>query len=319
MNELGQQSKPFFFLLDYDGNEGFCLPLDELDERSGLMFSTEDYHFPQELPLAQGEKPFINNINIESFARYKKRFDLVHNGIEQGNSFLLNLSLRTEIGLSTSIAQVFPYCQAPYKLYFPHRFLSFSPECFVRIKGQEIATFPMKGTIDADIENAQELLLSDYKEGCEHCTIVDLMRNDLNQVATDVAVKRFKFLSLIQTLKGNIYQMSSEVVGKLPDDWRGHIGSIFEQLLPAGSISGAPKQKTCQLIREAEDECGRGFYTGVWGVFDGSNLDSAVLIRFIEQDEDGKLYYHSGGGITINSSAEEEYAECLKKIYLPLT
>ncbi len=318
MNELGQQSKPFFFLLDYDGEEGLCLPLDELQPSSGLMFSTDNYHFPTTLPKVIGEPPFIASVNAENFTTYEQRFKLVHKAIHNGDSFLLNLSLRTPITLSTSLQQLFPHCQAPYKLYFPHRFLSFSPECFVRIKGNTIATYPMKGTIDAKQENAQEKLLTDYKEACEHCTIVDLMRNDLNRVAENIQVKRFKFLLLIQTLKGSIYQMSSEVEGKLPRDWRNNIGDIFRALLPAGSISGAPKLRTCEVIREAEGKLGRGFYTGVWGVFDGESLDSAVLIRFIEQDETGNYYYRSGGGITINSQAEEEYAECLKKIYLPI-
>ncbi len=318
MNELGRMSKPFFFLLDYEGQEGLCLALDELDASSGLMFSTEHYHFPATLPKALGKKPFISSIKAEDFSTYEQRFKLVHKAINNGDSFLLNLSLRTPITLSTSLEQLFPHCEAPYKLHFPHRFLSFSPECFVRIQGDKISTYPMKGTIDAEEENAKEKLLTDYKESCEHCTIVDLMRNDLNRVAEDIHVKRFKFLSLIQTLKGSIYQMSSEVEGKLPKDWRSNIGDIFGTLLPAGSISGAPKLKTCEVIRQAEGNLERGFYTGVWGVFDGKNLDSAVLIRFIEQDEAGNHYYRSGGGITINSQAEEEYAECLKKIYLPI-
>ncbi len=318
MNELGQKSKPFFFVLDYEGQEGLCLALDELDAKSDLMFETEHYHFPKEMPKPQGTKPCITDYKAEDFSTYQQRFELVHKAIHNGDSFLLNLSLRTPISLSTSLEQLYPHCLAPYKLYLPHRFLSFSPECFVRIQGQEIATYPMKGTIDAREPNAQERLLTEYKETCEHYTIVDLMRNDLNRVAKEVRVKRFKFLSLIETLKGSIWQMSSEVVGKLDDDWVAHIGDIFKELLPAGSISGAPKVKTCSVIKEAEGNVARGFYTGVWGIFDGKSLDSAVLIRFIEEDEAGKYYYRSGGGITINSRAEEEYEECLKKIYLPI-
>ncbi len=319
MNRLGQASEPFFFVLDYDGQEGLCLPLEELDEASGLMFATEHFSFPSKQPQSTGKKPFIHSIESEDFSIYKKRFNLVNKAIRNGDSFLLNLSIRTPIHLSTNLSEAYAHCLAPYKLYLPHRLLSFSPECFIKIRGTEISTYPMKGTISADEPCAKERLLSDYKEGCEHCTIVDLMRNDLNRVAEKIEVRRFKFLSLVPTLKGNIYQMSSEVVGQLGENWQNSIGDIFRKLLPAGSISGAPKLKTCEVIRQAEGNTPRAFYTGVWGVFDGKHLDSAVLIRFIEEDEEGKLFYRSGGGITINSKPEEEYEECLKKIYLPLS
>ena len=86
-------------------------------------------------------------------------------------------------------------------------------------------------------------------------------------------------------------------------------------MLPAGSISGAPKTKTVSIIKEAENY-ERGFYTGVFGVFDGANIDSAVAIRFIEQ-KNGEFWYKSGGGITHQSNVKEEYIELLKKIYVP--
>ncbi len=317
MNKLGQASKPFFFVLDYEGKEGLCIALEDLDEASGLIFSSDLYSFPKQQPKASEVKPSILSIDAEGFSVYKQRFDHVQSAIHNGDSFLLNLSIKTAVSLSTSLADVYPHCIAPYKLYLPHRFLSFSPECFIQIEDKELRTYPMKGTISAEEPLAKERLLSDYKEGCEHATIVDLMRNDLNRVATKVEVRRFKFLSLIHTLKGDIYQMSSEVVGQLEEDWQANIGNIFRHLLPAGSISGAPKLKTCEHISVAEGE-DRGFYTGLWGVFDGRKLDSSVLIRFIEEDKAGKLYYRSGGGITINSNAKDEYKECLQKIYLPV-
>jgi para-aminobenzoate synthetase component 1 len=91
----------------------------------------------------------------------------------------------------------------------------------------------------------------------------------------------------------------------------------MQTLLPAGSISGAPKKRTLEIIREAEGEP-RGYYTGVFGIFDGQNLDSAVMIRFIEQSEKG-LLYRSGGGITNLSQPEAEYQEMLDKVYLQVT
>ena len=173
----------------------------------------------------------------------------------------------------------------------------------------------MKGTIDASLPDAEQRLLDDYKETCEHYTIVDLMRNDLNSVAEKIGVSRFRYVDRIRTQSGEILQTSSEVRGTLPDDWRCRIGDIFRALLPAGSISGAPKPSTVSLIRKAEQR-DRGFYTGVCGYFDGRNLDSGVMIRFIEQDG-GRFFFHSGGGVTINSRCEDEYQEVLEKVYLP--
>ena len=88
-------------------------------------------------------------------------------------------------------------------------------------------------------------------------------------------------------------------------------------MLPAGSITGAPKQKTVKIIRETEGY-DRGYYTGVFGIFDGRDLDSCVLIRFIENIE-GQLVYKSGGGITFQSDPWKEYNEMIKKVYVPVT
>nr|MCU0397530.1 chorismate-binding protein [Cyclobacteriaceae bacterium] len=95
-----------------------------------------------------------------------------------------------------------------------------------------------------------------------------------------------------------------------------HLGDIMVSLLPAGSICGAPKPKTIEIIQQAEEE-ERGYYTGVIGYFDGTNLDSGVMIRFIE-NVDGQYYYRSGGGITTQSKMEAEYQETIHKIYVPV-
>ena len=110
--------------------------------------------------------------------------------------------------------------------------------------------------------------------------------------------------------------MSSEISGKLKPEFQNKIGSILQTLLPAGSILGAPKQKTLEIILNSETYK-RGFYTGVCGYFDGTNLDSCVMIRFIENKE-GKLYFKSGGGITHLSKLNDEYQEMKNKIYVPV-
>ena len=130
-------------------------------------------------------------------------------------------------------------------------------------------------------------------------------------------VKRFRYIDRIDTPQHSILQVSSEIQGILPDNWRSRIGEIICDMLPAGSVSGAPKQATLHLIERAEGTP-RGFYCGVFGYFDGQNLDSAVLIRYIEKEGD-KFFFRSGGGITVNSDRRSEYNEVIEKIYLPTT
>ncbi len=174
----------------------------------------------------------------------------------------------------------------------------------------------MKGTIDAAIPNATETLLLDPKELAEHVTIVDLMRNDLSQVATRVAVTRFRYVEELKTNRKNLLQVSSEIMGELSPDYFSQLGTLLATLLPAGSVSGAPKTKTLAIIRDAEQEK-RGYYTGVFGYFDGVMMESAVMIRFIE-NQGGRLFYRSGGGITTQSEVGNEYREANDKIYVPI-
>ena len=210
-------------------------------------------------------------------------------------------------------------------------FVCFSPETFVRIKGGRIYSYPMKGTLDASLPNAEKQLMEDRKEAAEHATIVDLIRNDLSRVAEDVRVDKYRYIDVLHTNKGNILQTSSEISGRLPEDYPHHLGEILDAQLPAGSITGAPKDKTMQIIQEAEGY-DRGFYTGIMGIYDQGELNSAVMIRFIEEEEvfpsktenrmnyeaSRKLYFKAGGGITSKSDCRKEYEEVIQKIYLPI-
>jgi para-aminobenzoate synthetase component 1 len=174
----------------------------------------------------------------------------------------------------------------------------------------------MKGTIDASLPDAESKLLADPKEAAEHTTIVDLIRNDLSKVADNVIVNRFRYVDRIHTNAKDLFQVSSEISGRLPRDFPENIGNILNALLPAGSVSGAPKKRTLEIIREAEREP-RGYYSGVFGTFDGQTMESAVMIRFIEQTCTG-LQYRSGGGITHLSNPVAEYMEMLDKVYLQI-
>ena len=181
----------------------------------------------------------------------------------------------------------------------------------------------MKGTINASVPNAKEQILNNQKEHFEHTTIVDLIRNDLSKICHKVWVERFRYFDSIRKTDGEILlQVSSEVKGQLATDWASNIGNLIFELLPAGSITGAPKTKTTEIIQEAEQDLHkdgkRNFYTGIFGIFDGEKLSSSVMIRFIEQDIKGNKVYKSGGGITFLSNAKDEYEELKQKIYVPI-
>ena len=216
-----------------------------------------------------------------------------------------------------SLFRIFVRAEALYKLWLKDRFVVFSPEIFVRIQDGFISSHPMKGTIDASVPDAGLRLLSDEKETAEHATITDLIRNDLSQIADEVTVMRYRYLDEVDTHDGRLLQMSSEIRGRLPLDYAWRLGELFFRLLPAGSVTGAPKKKTVDIIREAENYS-RGFYTGVMGYFDGKDLDSAVMIRFLEQEAGGKLVFKSGGGITFLSDVRDEYEEMKRKVYVPI-
>lgn len=250
------------------------------------------------------------------FHDYKSKFYFVKKRISFGDSYLTNLTVKTKIELNQKLVELFYQTHAKYKICWKEKFLCFSPETFVKITDGKIFSFPMKGTIDASVPDAEKRILNDPKELSEHVTIVDLIRNDLSKVSTNVDVKRFRYVEKIITPQKSLLQVSSEICGDLPGDFYSKLGTILISLLPAGSVSGAPKNKTLKIIRDAEKE-ERGYYTGLVGYFDGRNLDSGVLIRFIEQ-ENHQFYYRSGGGITSQSQAQIEYQEVIDKIYVPI-
>jgi len=311
MNNLGAQGKPFVFIVDFDFEKPLVF---EPRGTPDLLWKTPfaSNFVPENIP----EKPVVWDISPVGFDRYQQAFDNVSQHIRIGDTYLLNLTMPTRVKTNLSLDELFYLSAAPYKIWLKNQFVCFSPEIFVRINDGVISSFPMKGTIDANIENAGQRLLKDEKEVAEHHTIVDLIRNDLSMVATDVHVDRLMYLDRICTNRGDLLQMSSQVSGKLPEDYQNSIGDILAKMLPAGSICGAPKPKTVEIIRNAE-KYDRGYYTGIFGYFDGKNLDSCVLIRYLEQDGD-LLTFKSGGGITFLSDCQTEYNELISKVYVPI-
>lgn len=312
VNEYTTKGIPFLFLVDFEKEKPFVCKLEDL-EKENVLYAIKN---KGNIKYVENKELIPLEIEMVNKSIYTNAFDKVKNNIIKGNSYLINLTFPTTIKVDISLKEIIEKAKAKYKLFFKNEFISFSPESFIQIKKDKIYTFPMKGTIDADIPNAEKKILADKKEIYEHNTIVDLMRNDLAMVATNIKINRFRYLEKIKTNKGNILQVSSEIEGILPKEWKNAFGELLLKLLPAGSISGAPKPKTIEIIQEAEKQK-RGYYTGVFGVFDGENVDSAVLIRYIENRE-RRLIYQSGGGITSQSNLDFEYAEMLQKIYIPI-
>ena len=351
INRLASQDEPFLFVINYQGDKAFIRLLSDINPEE-CLFDFEGRgnlsHVRKET-LKEETSETIWQIDPPLYEDYERSFNIVKSNIMAGNSYLTNLTCRVPVSCNLSLEEIFHRAKGKYKLLLRRKrnltpFVCFSPETFVRIKGGRIYSYPMKGTLDASLPNAEKQLMEDRKEAAEHATIVDLIRNDLSRVAEDVRVDKYRYIDVLHTNKGDILQTSSEISGSLPEDYPHHLGEILDAQLPAGSITGAPKDKTMQIIQEAEGY-DRGFYTGIMGIYDQGELNSAVMIRFIEEETspvdfetDGeknfkakegkasegkepkasrKLYFKAGGGITSKSDCRKEYEEVIQKIYLP--
>lgn len=307
MDMWGMMGIPFQFFINYDGSQAWAGSQQEALEL-GIDIQIRKKPSENSQPVHMHKFP----ISADS---YQAKFEYVQRELKKGNSFLVNLTAETPVEIDVPLSVIFDQAQAVYKMNCANQFIVFSPECFIQIKEQKIYSFPMKGTSSVRSNPSKDTLIADQKEQAEHATIVDLIRNDLSRVAFPIRVDAYKYTEQVKTNEGDLWQMSSQISGDLLPTLKGKIGSILSELLPAGSITGAPKLSTIQIIKEAE-QYDRGFYTGIMGEFDGKNLDSGVMIRFIE-NKSGQMIFKSGGGITIFSELEKEYNELIQKAYLP--
>ena len=372
INRLASQDEPFLFVINYQGDKAFIRQLSDINPEECLFDFEGRGNFSDEMKNNSEKIAEISwQIAPPLYEDYERSFDIVKNNIMAGNSYLTNLTCKVPVSCNLSLEDIFNQAKGKYKLLLRRKrnqaedkaqqkeeeaqnkadkkeenieeisnpFVCFSPETFVRIKNGRIYSYPMKGTLDASLPDAEKQLMEDRKEAAEHATIVDLIRNDLSRVAENVRVDKYRYIDVLHTNKGDILQTSSEISGSLPEDYRQHLGKILDAQLPAGSITGAPKDKTMQIIHEAEGY-DRGFYTGIMGIYDQGELNSAVMIRFIEEEnspvdfeadgeknfkanegkepkESRELYFKAGGGITSKSDCRREYEEVIQKIYLP--
>ena len=297
-NALVEKAEPFLFVTDFACEKNIILPLSQVNPEE-ILFDVN------------GHK------NFSATPAYTNKFSLKkHHELKVGNSYLTNLTFPTPITCNHTLKEIFFRSKAKFKLWIKDQFVVFSPEIFLQLRENKVSSFPMKGTIDASLDNAEASILENTKEMAEHVSIVDLIRNDMSIYAKNVKVDRFRYIDEVQTHEKKLLQVSSEISGILDDKELKNMGEVLFSLLPAGSISGAPKHKTLEIIKKAENY-ERGYYTGVFGIFDGKNMDSGVMIRFIEQQGE-QMIFKSGGGIHSMSNPKSEYQEMIDKIYVPI-
>lgn len=314
MNNLAMQGVPFLFIIDYEGKHALVEPEHEVDANELKYCFNGKGNATQTAKPANGDIEW--DIEPPTETEYQHSFNIVRNAMLAGNSYLANLTCRIGLRTNLSLLDLYNAAEARYRLWMKDKLVCFSPETFLKIAQGEISSYPMKGTAEDLSPSSAEQLLANEKEAAEHATIVDLIRNDLSMVAYDVHVERYRYVERLNTHRGPLLQTSSEIRGRLMPHLMQRPGDVIFSQLPAGSITGAPKKKTVEVIAEAENYR-RDFYTGVMGRWDNGELDSAVMIRFIDQCH-GKLFFKAGGGITAKSNWKDEYHEVIEKVYAPI-
>ena len=234
LSQLVSQGIPTFFYSDFKGESFHCYPLDTLNQH--------DIEFTFNSERSEYNLPHIPKYCPNNFELYNEKFSQVQQHIRAGNTYLLNLTQQTPILSDYTLHEIYAMANAPYKLRVGKKFVCFSPEAFITIENNRIHTYPMKGTIDADIPNAINTIINDPKELAEHTMIVDLLRNDLGMISTDIRVENFRYITTIEAGNKRLHQVSSHISGQLSNDWKETIGEMIHTILPAGSISGTPKK-----------------------------------------------------------------------------
>jgi para-aminobenzoate synthetase component 1 len=254
LNYYGSIKEPYLFIISFDQLEDDFILLKDLNSEIKFEINkTKGVCSNNGIPIC---KQIIN------FNEYKKSFDLIQEEIRSGNSYLLNLTFKTKINIDLNLDEIYDVAKSRFKIKYKNKFVCFSPERFVEMRDDKIYTFPMKGTIDALLENAEKKLINNEKEIAEHTMTVDLLRNDLSIISKSVRVDKLRYVEKIQAGNKELLHVSSQISGELDVQWKSNIGNIFNNLLPAGSISGAPKKSTINILNSIENYK-RGFYTGI--------------------------------------------------------
>ena len=240
--------------------------------------------------------------------------------ITEGDIFQVVLSNRIEADIEGSLFDVYRVLRttnpSPYMFYFSSDDIEIagaSPETLVKLVDDEVYTFPLAGTrprgkTDDEDLALEEELLADEKELAEHNMLVDLGRNDIGKISEIGSVKVNRYMDIVRF--SHVMHIGSTVEAKLRSDC--DYLSAIDSILPAGTLSGAPKIRACEIINELEDNK-RGIYGGAIGYIDlTGNLDTCIAIR-IAFARDNKVFIRVGAGIVADSVPENEFVECNNK------
>ncbi|MBR2524779.1 MAG: anthranilate synthase component I [Clostridiales bacterium] len=252
--------------------------------------------------------------------RYCSMVEKAKYHIKEGDIFQIVLSNRMEADYEGSLLNVYRVLRtlnpSPYMFYFSGTDVEVagaSPETLVKLTDGVLYTFPLAGTRPRGKTEEEDLalekdLLKDEKELAEHNMHVDLGRNDIGKISKYGSVSVEKYHSIERF--SHVMHIGSTVRGEIRDDMDAF--DAIDSILPAGTLSGAPKIRACQLINDLED-CKRGIYGGAIGYIDFTgNLDTCIAIR-LAYKKDGKVFIRSGAGIVYDSVPEKEYQECINK------
>ncbi len=257
---------------------------------------------------------------VFSREKYCEMVRKAKNYIRQGDIFQVVLSNRIEADISGSLFDTYRILRttnpSPYMFYFSSDDIEIagaSPETLVKLNNRKLYTFPLAGTrprgkTDEEDKKLEEELLSDEKELAEHNMLVDLGRNDIGKISEIGSVNLEKYLSVEKF--SHVMHIGSTVTGTL----KSNLDSLaaVDSILPAGTLSGAPKIRACEIINELENNK-RGIYGGAIGYIDLSgNLDTCISIR-IAFARNNKVFIRSGAGIVADSIPDNEFDECLNK------
>lgn len=342
LNEIDMQRKHGYYLAGYISYDAIFYLHDKLNHlrptASSLplihfeVFKTLDNHIPENLTNQPSDILNINFLAIsDDYNSYNNKFNQVIKNLELGNSYQINLTSDVKIettdnnlfNLYHTLTRSHPVPYAAYLNYNPISIASISPELFFKKSGDKIMVKPMKGTYQRGLSQADDeinynWLKNDEKNISENLIIVDLLRNDLAKIAETGSVNVIKLFD-VETYN-SVFQMTSTIEASITIETS--FLEIIKALFPCGSITGAPKLKTIELIEEIEDY-NRNVYTGAIGyIMPNNDMLFNVAIRTISKEDDN-LSIAVGGGITTNSQAQEEYEEMktklnfVKKFYKP--
>lgn len=281
------------------------------------------YHKPAGLPIGHRTSDYRFLFQKEE---YMDKVETTKQHIKEGDIFQLVLSNRIDADYEGSLFDVYRTLRtlnpSPYMFYFSSEDIEMagaSPETLVKLEDGTLYTFPLAGTRprgsdDVEDKRLEVELLADEKELSEHNMLVDLGRNDLGKVSEYGSVEVEKYMEILRY--SHVMHIGSTVRGLIRSD-KDAIDAI-EAVLPAGTLSGAPKIRACEIINRLENNK-RGVYGGAIGYLDFSgNMDTCIAIRLAFK-KNGKVFIRSGAGIVADSVPEKEFQECINKAKAVLT